>query len=841
MELKRYQERVVNEVRVYLETLAAKQAKGERFAAQAAWLDALIPGRAYQPRINGLNKDLPTFCIKVPTGGGKTLLATQILGLIYKTILAERNGTGLVLWIVPSDQIYKDTLRALRDRHHFYRESLEFAVSRRIEVWEKHEIARLTPGQLASNLNVLIVKLQGTNRQDRESLKFFQDSGGNIAAHFPPENEPEKHRALKARIPNLDMLEENAATGAHLVKTSIANLVRLCEPAVILDEGHRATSALARQTIEGFNPRIVVELSATPPQEANVLVRVSGRELLDEEMIKLPINIANSNQRLWKDVLTSAKDRREKLARKAVEHWQEADRLIRPIVLVQVERTGGDQREAGMIHSEHVKEYLIQNLGVPEPAIAIKTSEQDDLEGRVALLDESCPVEWIITKAALQEGWDCPFAYVLVSLSESGSERGMTQLVGRILRQPYQNRTRFQELNESYVYCLRQSAADISRQVKNALENEGYEGDAASVVDASGGGRAPVKRKAHIREKYLIHYKKPFEGRIFLPRFCVKMGSDYVALDYYRHLLAEVDITKFNYAAVDWDFADELAKAKDQFYRITLESELEKQAETEAEHIEDDTSVRAWLVANLGVEWLSAKQLRFVVEHVCERLGSVKGCLALIKFVLRDKIDGFIQQQTDLMAEKAFYGLHAQKRLCFYLHCVKGRFEIPPEIEIGVTGKLRHDNDDEVERSLFDYVPRDLNTYETDVALSIDRHPEVLWWYRNLVGSSNFSIQGYRRSPIYPDFVVQRGDAGKNEPEATVIVVESKGKQLKGSEDTKYKRRIAQVFSDIGKKVTWQELSKGFKDQQFRFQVLDEGEYASQDWREDLKKLLNMR
>ena len=144
-----------------------------------------LPGQ-YKPRRNGLGKDLPTFAVKVPTGGGKTLIATQILGLIYKTILKNRNGTGLVLWVVPSDQIYKDTLKAFREPKHFYRESLEFAVSHRLEVWEKDEIARLTPAQLQSNLNVLILKLASTNRETRDQLKFFRDSGGNIVQHFPP-------------------------------------------------------------------------------------------------------------------------------------------------------------------------------------------------------------------------------------------------------------------------------------------------------------------------------------------------------------------------------------------------------------------------------------------------------------------------------------------------------------------------------------------------------------------------------------------------------------------------------------------------------------------------------
>src|SRR5262249_55058525 len=155
----------------------------------------------------------------------------------------------------------------------------------------------------------------------------------------------------------------------------------------------------------------------------------------------LPLNIATSGQKSWKNVLTQARDKREALALKAVEHAQQAgpDRLIRPIILVQVQRTGKDQVDTALHHAEKVKEYIIQGLGVPERAIAIKSSEKDDIEG-IDLLAPGCPIEWIITKSALQEGWDCPFAYILVSLNETAKGLSMTQLVGRILRQPYQER-----------------------------------------------------------------------------------------------------------------------------------------------------------------------------------------------------------------------------------------------------------------------------------------------------------------------------------------------------------------------------------------------------------------
>ncbi len=373
------------------------------------------------------------------------------------------------------------------------------------------------------------MKLQGTNRQDKESLKFFADSGGNIVQHFPPEDAPEEHKKLLERIPNLDMLEADEASGKYLAKTSVGNLVRLCEPAVILDEGHKATSDLARGTIEGFNPRIVVELSATP-RGANILVNVTGRELLDEEMIKLPINVANSNQTSWKNILTKVRDRREELSKTAARHLRATNQYIRPIVLVQVERTGRDQRDTQFIHAEDVREYLMERLGVEDAKIAVKTSETDGLEDK-DLLDAGCAIEWIITKSALQEGWDCPFAYILVSLNNTQSQLSMTQLVGRVLRQPYQKRSEYEDLNQCYIYCLRQKAATVLTEIKRALEKEGYEGDAASVVDNSrGDSKVQERRVAKIKAKYKRHYHKPFEGCIFVPRFCVRDGEDVEAL-----------------------------------------------------------------------------------------------------------------------------------------------------------------------------------------------------------------------------------------------------------------------------------------------------------------------
>jgi len=140
-----------------------------------------------------------------------------------------------------------------------------------------------------------------------------------------------------------------------------------------------------------------------------------------------------------------------------------------------------------------------------------------------------------------------------------------------------------------------------------------------------------------------------------------------------------------------------------------------------------------------------------------------------------------------------------------------------------------------VQRSLFEWhAESQFNEYERKVALYLDKHPEVLWWYRNMVGEENFSVQGFRKHRIFPDFVVQNGK--EKRPVGKVVVVESKGQHLSGNPDTEYKRKIANYFEKVGRKVTWQKLGEGFDRHQFRFQVLDEGLY--ENWKDELNRLL---
>ena len=359
----------------------------------------------------------------------------------------------------------------------------------------------------------------------------------------------------------------------------------------------------------------------------------------------------------------------------------------------------------------------MERLNVGKEAIAIKSSEKDDIEG-IDLLDEGCPIEWIITKSALQEGWDCPFAYILVSLNNTAKNQTMTQLVGRVLRQPHQTRTAFEGLNESYVYCLRKRAGDISKEVKKALEKEGYEREAASLIARIADADGPTKRPLAIRDEFSQFYRQEFEGKIYLPLFCVKNGrGEPERLDYFRHLISKVRVEDFDFASIDWDLRADLAAARDQHYRLTLGQEImERVAEAQAALLETDEQVRRWLAANLDFAHYSLRQMMFVVDHALAQLvklnADLAGRIGLVKFIVRAKLAGFVDHETDRQTEASFKHLYETKKLCFYLRCEECRFQIPQSVEIRPTTPLFHANGDGVARSLYDYADDNLNDYE---------------------------------------------------------------------------------------------------------------------------------
>jgi len=331
MKLKEYQERALKEVATFLEQLVIARGKardGHEWLfdfAEKAWEKAGV-GRVYLKKKDGLERPLPSFCLKIPTGGVKTLLAVKTIDLVQTVYRQEQ--TGLVVWIVPTLQIYRQTLQRLKDREDPYRQHLDLVSAGKTLILEKTD--GFTPQDVEEHLAVLLLMLPSASRANKEALRMFRDSGA-FQAFFPSDEDKAGHEKLLARVPNLEAFASTDGYWDRQVKTSLGNTIRLLEPVIILDESQKAYSEQAQDTLRNLNPCMIVELSATPPKESNKLVVISGPELLREEMIKLDLHVINKTSTNWRDTMRAAMERRDDLEDKAREYEANTNVNIRPI------------------------------------------------------------------------------------------------------------------------------------------------------------------------------------------------------------------------------------------------------------------------------------------------------------------------------------------------------------------------------------------------------------------------------------------------------------------------------------------------------------------------------
>ena len=231
---------------------------------------------------------------------------------------------------------------------------------------------------------------------------------------------------------------------------------------MIIDEAHNYSSELSLDTTQKLRPSAIIELTATPAQNSNVLFQVSASELKAEEMIKLPVELTENQS--WEMTIDNAVQKRTEL-----EEISKSERdYIRPIALFQAENKNKE------VTVEVVKKYLIEGAKVPENEIAVATGEKRELDG-VNLFSRECPIRYIITVQALKEGWDCLFAYVFCSLAKVHSPKDAEQLLGRVLRMPYAKKRTAAALNRAYAFVAVKDWATAAGNIHDNLLNMGFE------------------------------------------------------------------------------------------------------------------------------------------------------------------------------------------------------------------------------------------------------------------------------------------------------------------------------------------------------------------------------
>lgn len=816
-----YQARVLESLETYLNALKAKKAEADEIEviakgkphlkfmvpdfAKEAWdtlkaVGKLPASRApidYSPRLDGIGRPVPDVVLKVPTGGGKTLLAVNALSRIFGRYL-NRN-TGFVLWIVPNEAIYTQTLRHLSDRQHPYRQALDRAAAGRVQILEKTD--RLDARDMAGQLCVMLLMLQSANRDTQDSLKMFQDRG-DVHGFFPPEGDQLAHRAAMDATPNLA-----AYDGIFpMIKDSLGNALRVIRPVVVLDEGHKAVSDLAFRTLYGFNPCFVLELTATPHdvqpkggkdpkpgRYANVLVEVTGRELDREGMIKMPLNLDARQGTDWKTTLNVALDKLKALDGHASALRADTGRYIRPIMLIQVERTGKDQRASGHIHVDDVKDWLL-TAGFDAAEIAIKTAEQNDLSQpeNLDLLSPTNRVRAIITKSALQEGWDCPFAYVLCSLAASSDLKAMTQLIGRILRQPGALKTNIEALDECHVVTHHAGTADVVNAIKDGLEQDGLGDLVIAVAQSDVGTGAKVARKIPRRNDFV-------STEIYLPRVLRVEGGEVRDLDYESDVLSAVDWRGYDPQTIVDRIPENAQAAESQLQRISL-TDTDDHFEAEqviagAEALRFDPANAARMISDIVPNPFVGRDIVGKLLAALEKRGFDAEKIGTLSSLIGVELRNGLDAERAGRAEAIFKADVAAGRIQFRLRLDGKNWRMPFSVETmepDTARQLVGKSGGPLERSLFTPIyENEFNSAERDVAVYLDGEKALVWWHRN-VARAQYGLQGWRRARIYPDFIFA---VKQSDNTARITVLETKGDQLDNL-DTAYKREVLKVMSD---------------------------------------------
>ena len=761
-------------------------------------------GIPYSARSDGIDRSVPNIVFKVPTGGGKTFLAVASLSKIFGRYLGQTNG--FVLWIVPNEAIYTQTKRQLTDRQHPYRQMLDVLSGNAVRILEKDD--QLDARDVESHLCVMLLMLQSSNRENKDSLKMFRDRG-DVNGFFPPEGDQEAHAEALRQTRNLDVYDlAGTAYPWSQVKDSLGNALRLIRPVVVMDEGHKAVSDLAFATLYGFNPCFVLELTATPkdvastngknPKSArysNVLVEVSGSDLDREGMIKMPLNLDPRSGSDWRNTLAAALARINSLDAAAREFQANTGRYIRPILLVQVERTGQDQRDGTHIHSLDAKDWLMNVGGLDDLEIAIKTADTNDLAGpeNADLLSPTNRVRVIITKQALQEGWDCPFAYVLCALAASSNLSAMTQLVGRILRQPHATKTGIAALDESYVITHHAASADVVDAIKKGLEEDGM-GDLVKEVRASDSsnpnGQRPINRRNAMATT-----------EIYLPLVLRVVDGDTRSLDYEEDILYALDWSGLDVSPFIAKIPDNAAGAEQQMRRIRLADQgteriLVEVAGVNHESLVFDMPYAVRMVSDIVPNaWWCREIVGKIIDGLLAR-GFLPARLGQISGLIVEELRKWLEEQRNAKGEALFRSEVAAGRIQFRLRTDRHNWRMPFQAETYEpegANQLIGKNGEPLAKSLFspiyqgDFSSQD----ERDIAVYLDSESTLKWWHRN-VARSHYSLQGWRREKVYPDFIfaVQHGEVADR-----VVVLEMKGKHLAGNDDTEYKKAVLNLMT----------------------------------------------
>jgi type III restriction enzyme len=732
MELKKYQQKTLDRISEFLKDLNNEK-------PEFAFMH--ITKQPYKDEFFG---NIPFVCIKIPTGGGKTLVGCHATTLITDSFLKDKMSTGIVMWFVPSEAIKSQTLRKFKDRKDIHRKILDEYFDNNVKIFANEEALKIRKEDVENNLCIIISSLDAFRKEKtlQNKYKVYKENGALIN-HF--EN-----------IEESKILEKDESG----IINSLANVIRMDNPLIIIDEGHKTKTALSITFLKELNPSFVIEYTATPRPESNVLVEIHSSELKEEQMVKLPLILESHTQ--WQDAMLQGILRREELEKIAKKDKEP----IRPIALLQAEQVKEDERK---ITVSKIKDFLIKERNIPEDEIAIKTSENNELEG-IDLFAKSCKIRYIITVNALAEGWDCSFAYVLISVANIGSKVAVEQIIGRIMRMPYAKRRETEDLNRSYVFASARNFNEAANEIISGLESHGY-----SKFDLINANEKNKKYEFDIERRVKEDFTIPL----------IATGNEELTFEELIGEDFELHKQDSNFelkAHNDYDRKAEIDIKENDMLWVLRETQ-QTLKKTYGDKACSKKELIQWLDKRLKYTMLDKDdKVKFLEKLIDNIKGYTISDLSVNRYVLLAQIDELIYSILIECSKKKFYKLLKDGKLKLvnsekFPEVITLSEELPQEFNKNYYTKIDKLNKEELR-----FVER----------LDLEALPNIKFWIRNRERKDPFYLQGWQKNRFYPDFIAVT-DKGN------ILALEWKGEDRKSNDDTKYKEEVAKIWERLGK------------------------------------------
>lgn len=790
---------------------------------------------------------LPYVCLRIPTGGGKTLVACHSISIAANDLLHNENP--VVLWLVPSNAIKEQTINALKDKAHPYRMSLDETLSS-VSVLSIQEALYVTRPTLATGATVIVSTMQAFRVDETEGRKVYETSG-SLMDHFSGVD--------SALLENLDKYEDGKPV------QSVANLLRLHRPIVIVDEAHNARTSLSFETLARFNPSCIIEFTATPDTVAspsNVLHSVSAAELKADCMIKLPIRLETRPD--WKELVGDAITLRKHLETTALAERRGTGEYIRPIMLLQAQPQSKTQENLTV---EVVERCLLEDFSIPEGQIRRATGTDRGIDG-LDLSASDCEVRYIITVQALREGWDCPFAYILCSVAEMRSSTAVEQILGRIMRLPKAQRKQSEELNMSYAFAASRNFIEAANALEDALVQNGFNRQEAkeligklpekpqggletfwtqstetiteapkleTLPEALAGKVTYDETKGEItfsglmdeEEKFTLQQcvstpeakasidkifkksrgtvadapKSPADhGEAFsVPVLAIKQGGLFEPFEETHFLEVPWELSKCDPTLTEEEYTEK------QFDGKTVDIDINDKGKLAQRFISDLQEQmtlialdKAQTVANL-VHWMdrtirhpdispseSGPFLTALVHRLIDERGFLMDKLFRDKYTLRKKVTAKIEQHRRQAHVQAYQALLLPECETPLVVTPEACFSFPQH---DYPYNTRYQGSYQFQKHYYKEVGNLKDTGEEyDCAKYIDTMPEVKFWVRNIERRERHSFWLQTTTDrFYPDFVCRLNDG-------RFLVVEYKGENLWTNEDSREKRSLGELW-----------------------------------------------